>query len=223
MVDPLSKDKLKSVYNKVSSWYDWQHALFTLNSDQKGRRLLVSRTVRRGDEILDAGAGTGTTALMAAKKAGSEGQVVLYDLSDAMLERAKRKAKQQGVIDRLEYEQGDMTQLPYFDGRFDVVLSTYSLCPLYDPKAATEELYRVVRPGGKIGAAHSTEPSNTAVRELASIIEKIYWKIPELSLGCRPVEVVPALKKLGAKVVLKRKIGVPLWPFLVFIAEKPKK
>lgn len=221
MVAPLPKDKLQSVYNKVASWYDWQHAFFTLNSDQQGRELVVSQTVSRGDRVLDAGAGTGTTAMLAAQKVGDEGHVTLYDFSEGMLRRAREKAQKKHLTDRLEFCQGDMTQLPFEDNTFDVGLSTYSMCPLYDPAAAAKELYRVVRPGGKIGVAHSTEPSNEAVKKLAEWAENIYWNLPELSLGCRAVEVLPTLEQLGGKVVFKKKIGVPLWPFLVFVVEKP--
>jgi len=220
MVNPLSKDKLKSVYNKVSPWYDFQHSLVTLNSDQRGRELLVSKTVRHGDAVIDAGAGTGTTALMAAKVAGQSGKVTLYDFSEGMLNKARQKAREAHLTDRLIFDQGDMTQLPYPDNSFDVALSTYSMCPLYDPAVAARELYRVVKPGGKIGVAHSTDPSNKVVKKLADWAEDLYWKIPELSLGCRAVEVLPALKESGGKLLFKKKIGFPLWPFLVFVVEK---
>jgi ubiquinone/menaquinone biosynthesis C-methylase UbiE len=114
-----------------------------------------------------------------------------------------------------------MASLPYEDCSFDVALSTYSLCPLFDPAKAALELYRIVKPGGKIGIAHSTEPSNKLVRGLANAVEKMYWKIPELSLGCRAVEVLPALREAGGNVIFKKRLGCPLWPFLVFVIEKP--
>lgn len=221
MVNALSKDKLKSVYNKVAPWYDFQHALVTFNSDQRGRRLLVSRSVDPGDQVLDAGTGTGSTALMAARKVGGNGKVTLYDFSEGMLTKAREKAKKADIQDRLNFQQGEMTQLPYPDDSFDVALSTYSMCPLYNPSQAARELYRVVKPGGKIGVAHSTEPSGKMVKKLADWAEAIYWKVPELSLGCRAVEVLPTLEKLGGKLLLKKRIGFPLWPFLVFIVEKP--
>lgn len=221
MVTPLPKDKLQAIYNKVASWYDRQHSFFTLNSDQKGRKLLISKTVSPGDHVLDAGAGTGTTALMAAQKAGPQGKVTLYDFSEGMLNKAKEKAEKNHLTDRLTFEQGDMEELPFHDHSFDVGLSTYSMCPLYHPAKAAKELYRVVKPGGTIGVAHSTEPSNPAVKKMADWAENIYWKIPELSLGCRSVEVLPTLTSLGGNVIFKKKIGVPLWPFLVFVVKKP--
>lgn len=222
MPEALSPKTVKTVYDRVAGWYDWQHAFFTLNSDQRGRKLVVERTVNEGDHVLDAGAGTGTTALIAAQTSGDQGAVTLYDLSDAMLEQARKKAQAKGLDGRLRYEQGDMTDLPFDDDQFDVGLSTYSMCPLYDPAEAARELYRVVKPGGRLGVAHSTEPQNPVMRTLADLAEKVYWKLPELSLGCRPVDVLPALKDAGGHVVFKKRLGVPLWPFLVFVVEKPE-
>ncbi|MGD8749644.1 MAG: class I SAM-dependent methyltransferase [Balneolaceae bacterium] len=221
MIKALPEDQLKSVYDKVSGWYDWQHSIVTFNSDQKGRKLVVSKTVTQGDNVIDAGAGTGTTALLAAQSVGPEGSVVLYDFSREMLKKAKEKAVKKRISDRLIFATGDMASLPYEDCSFDVALSTYSLCPLFDPAKAALELYRIVKPGGKIGIAHSTEPSNKLVRGLANAVEKMYWKIPELSLGCRAVKVLPALREAGGNVIFKKRLGFPLWPFLVFVIEKP--
>lgn len=222
MVKPITPEKLKSVYNKVSSHYDWQHSLITFNSDQKGRELVVEKTVGQGDTVIDAGAGTGTTALMAAQKAGKDGTVTLYDFSKGMLNKAKEKAREKGLSNRLIFQQGDMSKLPFGDNSFDVALSTYSLCPLFDPAQATKELYRVTKAGGKIGIAHSTDPSNSIIKWIARAVEEVYWKVPELSLGCRAVNIKPTLIKAGARILFEKKIGFPLWPFLVLVAEKPR-
>ncbi len=217
----LKVDELKGVYARVSGHYDLQHAFITAGADQRGRILLVERAVGAGERVLDCGCGTGTTGILAARKVGPQGKVTLFDLSDAMLEVARRKVVEAGVEDRVEFKTGDMVQLPFADGEFDVVLSTYSMCPLYDPAKGALELYRVVRPGGRIGIAHSTEPKDAFVKWLADRVEDWAWRFPSLSMGCRAVDVLPALKRAGATVVFERRIGVPLWPFVVFVVEKP--
>lgn len=221
MLEALPRGKLRQVYDRVARRYDLQHRLVTFGSDERGRRLVVERTVREGDRVIDAGAGTGASALLAAPRAGAAGRVTLYDVSRGMLEEARRKAGEPERRGRLRFVLGDMTRLPFEDGCFDAALSTYSLCPLYDPAGAARELYRVVRPGGRIGVAHSTEPDRAFVRRLAELAERVYWKVPELSLGCRSVEVLPTLEAAGGTVAFRKKIGFPLWPFLVFVVEKP--
>lgn len=221
MRQALGIDTLDALYGRLAQRYDWEHRLLTFASDQRGRRMLVERTVREGDRVLDAGAGTGSTALMAARKVGASGKVTLYDLSDEMLEVARDKAALAGLEERLDFYDGDLVDLPFPDGLFDVVLSTYSLCPLYDPAKGALELYRVLRPGGKLGCAHSADPQNPAVKWLADRVESLAWRLPLLSMGCRAVNVLPALLSAGARVSFIKRIGVPLWPFVVFVAEKP--
>ena len=220
MREALDKLKLKSVYDRVAKRYDFQHSFFTAKSDQRGRELLVDMAVSIGDRVLDCGAGTGSTGLLAAEKVGESGKVTLFDISEGMLAVAKKKAVQDQMRERVEIKVGDMLDLPFEDNSFDVVLSTYSMCPVYDPAKAATELYRVTGPGGRIGIAHSTEPETPFVKWMADQVENIVWHIPSISLGCRSVAVLPTLEQLGCKTIFKKHIGVPLWPFLVCVAEK---
>jgi ubiquinone/menaquinone biosynthesis C-methylase UbiE len=221
MREALDLAELRTVYGHLARRYDWQHALITARADQRGRRLLVENAVRSGDKVLDCGSGTGTTGIMAARKAGPNGRVTLFDLSDAMQAVARQKVVRAGLLETIDFGTGDMVRLPFDTGRFDVVLSTYSICPLYDPVEGALELYRVTRPGGMIGVAHSTEPRRPATRWIASRVERLAWHLHWLSMGCRPVEVLPALERAGVKVLFSRTIGVPLWPFQVFVVQKP--
>lgn len=217
----LGTEKLQSIYRNIAKRYDLQHALITAGTDQKGRSILVENSVKEGDEVLDCGSGTGTTGIMAARKVGQRGKVTCFDLSKDMLSVAREKVIRENLQERVSFQIGDMVHLPFDDNRFDVVLSTYSLCPVYDPVKAALEQYRVTKPGGKLGIAHSTEPKNALVKYLADRIEDIAWHLPWLSLGCRSINVLPALEKAGGKVLLTRYIGVPFWPFLVIVIEKP--
>jgi demethylmenaquinone methyltransferase/2-methoxy-6-polyprenyl-1,4-benzoquinol methylase len=217
----LSIETLKQTYKTVSKHYDLQHALLTARSDQRGRKLLINKTAQEGLKILDCGAGTGSTGIMAVRKVGPKGHVTFFDLSDDMLDMAREKVKAEHVEDRVDFQTGDMAKLPFADNQFDVVYSTYSLCPLTNPAKGALELYRVTKPGGKIAIAHSCDPSNKLIKMAADSVENIAWHFPWLSMGCRSVSVLPALKKAGGKVIFSKHIGVPLWPFVVFIVEKP--
>jgi ubiquinone/menaquinone biosynthesis C-methylase UbiE len=221
MREAIEKTKLRSIYDRVAKRYDYQHSFFTWKSDQRGRELLIEKTVRMGDTLLDCGAGTGTTGLLAAQKIGPNGKIVLFDMSCGMLDVAKEKAARSNLQGQIEIKVGDMLNLPFEDNSFDAVLSSYSMCPVYDPAKAVLELYRVAKPGGRIGVAHSIEPAAALTKWLSDMIEGIVWHIPSISLGCRAVSVLPSLENLGCKIIFRKYIGVPLWPFLVFVVEKP--
>lgn len=178
--------------------------------------------MRNGDRVLDAGAGTGSTALLAAERVGPAGYVTLVDMSRGMLKVGRERADAAGLADRMTFGIGDLLHLPFRDGLFDVALSTYSLCPVGNPTRGALEMLRVVKPGGLIGIAHSTDPKGGVMRRLAHLVESVVWRFPSVSLGCRSVEVLPTLEDAGCAVRFSRTVGIPLWPFQVFVVEKPR-
>jgi len=186
---------------------------------------VVEKAVGAGDAVLDCGAGTGSAALLASKRTGRDGSVTLLDINESMLAVAEEKVSASRDSSRFRFVIGDMHELPFADDSFDAVLSTYSTCPLYDPVRGAQELYRVVyrvvKPGGRIGIAHSTDPGNPILKWLAEKVEAVVWRLPMISLGCRSVAVLPALVDAGGKVIYQRRIGIPLWPFLVTVIVKP--
>lgn len=216
----LAPPVLRSVYDRAAHHYDRWHAFATAHSDQRGRRLVVARCVEPGNRVLDAGGGTGLTADLAAHAVGPTGSVTLLDFSEGMLGRAVHRLEAGHGPSRISIVMADMLRLPFAGGQFDSVLSTYSVCPLTAPREGVGEMYRVVKPGGLLGVAHSSEPRTGAVRWLADRVEDLVWRWPQVSLGCRSVEVLPYLLDLGAELLFERRLGLPLWPFHVFVVRK---
>jgi len=216
----LDSTVLQSVYDRAAHRYDRWHAFATARSDQRGRRLVVARCVEPGDHVLDAGGGTGLTADLAAHVVGPTGRVTVVDFSEGMLGRAARRLEAWDGLPCISLVMADMLRLPFDEGRFDSVLSTYSVCPLTAPREGVREMYRVLKTGGLLGVAHSSEPRSGAMRRVADRVEDLAWRWPRVSLGCRSVEVLPDLLDLGAELVFERRIGIPLWPFHVFVVRK---
>jgi len=102
--------------------------------------------VHAGERVLDVASGTGNTALAAARR---DAVVTASDLVPANLERAASRAEVEGL--RLRFEVGDAQDLPFEDGSFDVVLSTFGAMYAPDHQRAADELLRVCRAGGRIG------------------------------------------------------------------------
>lgn len=220
MLKALHQDKVRHIYNRNSSFYDRLHNLGTYKLDQKGRTYLVEHTVKNGDKILDAGGGTGTTTFLALAKSGPDTTSVILDFSEGMLEKAREKAAALHFTERIETKVGDMYEVPYPNNQFDVVLSTYSTCPLTDPAQAVIEMVRVTRPGGLVGIAHSCEAENAFARKVSNVIERFIWLFPRLSMGCRNINLLPAIERMNVELVENKLIGFVPWYFRVLILKK---
>ena len=112
--------------------------------------LLVERAqIPPGASVLDVGAGTGETAIRAARFAGPSGRVIGVDSEDQMLGIARRKSRSlhQGT---LEFKQMSFEKLDLDDQSFDRVIGNYSICCCSSYDHALSECLRVLKPGGTI-------------------------------------------------------------------------
>jgi SAM-dependent methyltransferase len=116
-----------------------------------GELLVQSLRVRADDRVLDVAAGAGNTALAAARRFAS---VVASDYVPDLLERASVRATAEGLV--LETQVADAQALPYEDGSFDVVTSTFGAMFAPDQSRTAAELLRVLRPAGRLGMANWT-------------------------------------------------------------------
>jgi arsenite methyltransferase len=104
---------------------------------------------RPGEHVLDVGSGPGFLATQLAAAVGAEGSVCGIDPSESMLAIAAKRESVAGSA-RVELRQASAEQLPYPDGCFDVVVSTQVLEYSNEVPAAAAEIFRVLRPGGRV-------------------------------------------------------------------------
>lgn len=111
-----------------------------------GPVLVEACAISPGQRVLDVAAGTGNTAIRAAE-AGAE--VVASDLTPENFDAGRREAEDHNV--ELEWVEADAEALPFADGEFDVVTSSFGAIFAPDHQAVADEMLRVCRPGGTIG------------------------------------------------------------------------
>src|SRR6058998_1928682 len=127
-------------------------------------RLVRFAGVRPGQAVLDVGCGTGVVAI-SARRAGAV--VTGVDLTPELLAVAKENAAIAEVND-IVWKQGDVEDLPFADGAFDVVLSQFAHIFAPRPEIATREMLRVLKPGGLI--AFSTWPPELCIGRIFTLV-----------------------------------------------------
>src|SRR6266702_2648558 len=141
-----AKIKVAATFDSEADHYDDAPLAYW---DVIGRRTIDRLDLRRGFTVLDVGCGTGASALPAAERVGPSGRILGVDLADKLLDLARAKAAKRR-LHNAEFRQGDMTALGFPDGNFDAVVSVLSVFFVSDMEDLVRELWRMVKPGGKL-------------------------------------------------------------------------
>jgi arsenite methyltransferase len=112
--------------------------------------------LQRGQAVLDVGSGGGIDTILAARRVGSQGHAIGLDTLTEMCERGRRHAAQAGVEGWTMFLRGEMEDIPLPDQSVDVVISNGVLNLSARKSRALAEIFRVLRPGGRICMADLT-------------------------------------------------------------------
>ena len=134
-----------------ATWASGDFAIIGTTLQIVGEWLAEAADVRAGERVLDVAAGNGNASLAAARRFA---RVTSTDYVPHLLERAAARARAEGV--EICFEVADAENLPFADGAFDVVLSTFGAMFTPEHRRAAQELLRVTRSGGRIGLANWT-------------------------------------------------------------------
>jgi ubiquinone/menaquinone biosynthesis C-methylase UbiE len=173
-----AREKAVATYNAAADSYDDAANSFW---DRFGMRTIERLGLKRGADVLDVCCGSGASAIPAARAVGPEGSVLGIDLAERLLEVARTKAKAHG-LENVEFRVGDMLGMGLPEPGFDAVVCVFGIFFVPDMTAAVRELWKVVRPGGKLAITtwgpRFFEPGNTAfwnaVREVAPDLHKSF-------------------------------------------------
>lgn len=157
-----AKTKAATTYNAASDHYDHPANSFW---ERFGRRTVERLDLSPGARVLDVCCGSGASAIPAAEVVGSNGSVLGVDLAEDLLELARAKANRHG-LKHINFRTGDMLNPGLPESDFDAVICVFGIFFVPDMQAAARELWRLVRPGGKLAITtwgpRFFEPMNTA-------------------------------------------------------------
>jgi len=134
-----------------ATWASGDYGVIGVRLQIVGESLAEAADVRAGERVLDVAAGNGNATLAAARRFA---EVTSTDYVPALLEKGHARAQAEGFD--VQFRVADAEDLPFADGSFDVVLSTFGAMFTPDHARPAREMLRVVRSGGRIGMANWT-------------------------------------------------------------------
>ncbi len=187
-----AKIKAAAAYNAASDLFDHPANTFW---DRFGSSTINRLDLKPGASVLDVCCGSGASALPAAEQVGHTGQVIGIDVAEKLLNLASTKAQNKN-LNNVEFRLGDMLDTGFADASFDAVVCVFGIFFVPDIPAAIRELWRVLRPGGKLAITtwgpDFFEPANSvfwnAVRDVK----------PELYKGFNPWDRISEPSTLSA-------------------------
>ncbi|ASK63337.1 bifunctional demethylmenaquinone methyltransferase/2-methoxy-6-polyprenyl-1,4-benzoquinol methylase [Virgibacillus phasianinus] len=160
------EERVHHVFEKIYSNYDSMNSIISFQRHKAWRQDVMTRMqVAKGSMALDVCCGTGDWTLSLAKETGTEGKVYGLDFSQNMLSIAKDKQAESG-LKQIEFIQGNAMELPYDDNSFDYVTIGFGLRNVPDYTTVLKEMYRVVKPGGKVVCLETSQPTLIGFRQL---------------------------------------------------------
>jgi demethylmenaquinone methyltransferase / 2-methoxy-6-polyprenyl-1,4-benzoquinol methylase len=138
--------------------------------------------VQQGDRVLEVACGTGRATVELANRLGVDGRLQALDLSEAMLDQAKRKVTERGLLDKVEFMIGSALSLPYPDQEYDILYNSYmfDLMAVDQFKLILKEFKRVLKTGGKMVLVNMSKDTPRK-----TLYERVYETIR--LFPCRPV------------------------------------
>ena len=162
-------DKEKTVqkmFSSIAHYYDLNNSLlsFGLHHAWK-KKTLDLLELHADDKVLDIGSGTADLSILAADHLGGKGFVIATDLNEAMLSIGKKKIDTR-KLQNVSVALANAERLPFPDAAFDAVLTGFCMRNVSDLEQALREIYRLLKPGGKMACLDFSTPVFAPFRKM---------------------------------------------------------
>jgi demethylmenaquinone methyltransferase/2-methoxy-6-polyprenyl-1,4-benzoquinol methylase len=216
-------DRVLQHFNSVARYYDLMNTLLSFGIHHLWKRTAIKMLQSApGDHVLDVCGGTGDLAILAARNIGNSGQVVVYDINRAMIQAGLHKVIRTTIEKQVQYVQGDAEEISFPDHHFDSAMVGFGIRNVTHMEKGFSEMYRVLKPGGKMLCLEFSKPTAPVFRwlydfysfyimpligEIIAGSRKAYTHLPEsIRMFPMPDELADLLIKIGFSHVTYRKL-----------------
>ncbi|SEK70234.1 bifunctional demethylmenaquinone methyltransferase/2-methoxy-6-polyprenyl-1,4-benzoquinol methylase UbiE [Ectothiorhodospira marina] len=159
--------RVGQVFHSVAQRYDVMNDLMSMGIHRAWKRFTIEvAAARPGWKILDLAGGTGDLAAKFSRIVGPKGHVVLCDINASMLECGRARLVDEGLVENLNYVQGNAECLPYPDDYFDLITIAFGLRNVTDKNKALVSMLRVLKPGGKLLVLEFSQPTSKGFSQI---------------------------------------------------------
>lgn len=164
-VEEGKKEQVASMFNNIAGKYDFLNHFLSAGVDAWWRKKAVNELQDANPEmILDVATGTGDLALEAMRL--KPRKIIGVDISEGMLEIARRKISSRGLEQVFEVQLGDSEQLPFPADSFDAVMVAFGVRNFEDLGKGLADMRRVLKPNGKLVVLEFSHPKKFPVKQL---------------------------------------------------------
>lgn len=223
-------------FDTVAAKYDFMNTLLSAGMHHLWKHTAVKiMGLKAGHRVIDVCGGTGDLSVLAAKRVGPSGQVILYDINRTMMERGRARVVNSSVDSPVRYVQGDAERISFRANVFDAAMVGFGVRNLTYMKKGFREMHRILKPGGKLMCLEFSLPTSPLLRWLYDLYSfSIMPALGQLLVGSRlaytylpesirlfpsPVELSRLLEDLGFGQVAYRRLtnGIAV----VHVGQKP--
>ncbi|MFV0346782.1 MAG: bifunctional demethylmenaquinone methyltransferase/2-methoxy-6-polyprenyl-1,4-benzoquinol methylase UbiE [Bacteroidales bacterium] len=157
-------EQVRQMFNNIAGNYDFLNHFLSFGIDVYWRKRAIRKAQPFEDmEALDIATGTGDLAIMLAKRGAN---VRGIDLSPGMMEKGKEKVAKRGLSDKISFDTGDASNLSFADKEFDAITVAFGVRNFEKLEQSLKEMYRVLKPQGRVVILEFSRPQNALVRSL---------------------------------------------------------
>ncbi len=157
------KQQVAEMFNSIAFRYDFLNRFLSLGIDIGWRKKALKQLQDiKPQTMLDVATGTGDFAIMANKILQPK-HITGVDISEGMLEKGKEKVAAAGM-NNIELVKGDSESLPFKDNSFDAITVAFGVRNFEDLEKGLKEMYRVLKPGGKLVVLEFSQSKNPLVK-----------------------------------------------------------
>ncbi|PWS27281.1 bifunctional demethylmenaquinone methyltransferase/2-methoxy-6-polyprenyl-1,4-benzoquinol methylase UbiE [Pedobacter yonginense] len=172
IADATKKEQVATMFNNISGTYDFLNHFLSLGIDVLWRKKAIKELVSTQPRImLDVATGTGDFAFEAIKKLHPE-KVVGVDISQGMLDVAKKKINERSLHEVFSVQLGDSEGLHFDNDTFDAITVAYGVRNFENLEKGLADMFRVLKPNGKIVVLEFSKPKAFPIKQLYSFYFK---------------------------------------------------